>query len=136
VAIFSDHRTTEPSHSIRRLYFLPQSTTVPYPEALKICSGDPFYTIAQFLPSSPSFLLQNIPYPFLDTRVIWRFNLRQNNLTTTFLAAKALLKAFSEPNIANAGIRLEAIQIGNEADLFVNNRMRSEGYDEVAYVKQ
>jgi len=113
--------------------------TVPYPEALKISSGDLFYKTAQFLPPSPSFLLQDLQtnlYPFVDTRVIWGLNLGQNNLTTSFLAAKALLKAFSEPSIMNAGIRLEAIQIGNEADLFVNNGVRSKGYDEVAYVKE
>jgi hypothetical protein len=30
----------------------------------------------------------------------------------------ALLRAFSSPNVTDAGIILEAIEIGNEADLY------------------
>jgi hypothetical protein len=40
------------------------------------------------------------------------------------------------PNITDAGIVLEAIQIGNEADLYGNNGMRAKNYDVVAYVKE
>jgi len=40
------------------------------------------------------------------------------------------------PNITDAGIVLEAIEIGNEADLYANNAMRARGYDEVTYVKE
>ena len=68
-----------------------------------------------------------------DTRVTWGLNLGQRNLTATFLEARALLKAFSLPNIT---VVLEAIEIGNEADLYANNGMRTQGYDEVAYVKE
>jgi len=40
------------------------------------------------------------------------------------------------PNLTDAGIVLEAIEIGNEADLYGNNGMRAQGYDEVTYLKE
>lgn len=72
----------------------------------------------------------------LDTRVIWGLNLGQYNLTAAFLEAKALVKAFESPSIKYAGIVLEAIEIGNEADLYSNNGARPRTFTSTQYVTE
>lgn len=113
------------------------SAKIPYPEAANIVVGDAFFSTAQYLPSSQYSVDCTVMMMLIcsDTRVVWGLNLGQKNLTATFLEVRALFRAFSLPNITNAGIALEAVEIGNEADLYVNNGIRAKGY-EAAYVKE
>lgn len=71
-----------------------------------------------------------------DTHVIWGLNLGQNNLSTAFLEAVALVNAFKSSSIKDAGIVLEAIEIGNEADLYSHNGARSKDFTSTEYVKE
>ena len=57
-------------------------------------------------------------------------------MSTAFLEAKALVKAFESPSIKKAGIVLEAIEIGNEADLYSHNGARSKDFTSTQYVKE
>jgi hypothetical protein len=68
--------------------------------------------------------------------VIWGLNLGQNNLTAAFLEAKSLVEAFASPAVKNAGITLDAIEIGNEADLYMNNGAKPKTYTSTQYVKE
>ncbi|KAF5382078.1 hypothetical protein D9615_004232 [Tricholomella constricta] len=98
-----------------QLVFPAITTIVPYPEAINITVGDAFYQATQFLPP--------------NTRVIWGLNLGQNNLTTAFLEAKSIVRAFSSSAVKDMGIVLDAIEIGNEADLYRNNGARPRTYN-------
>ena len=71
-----------------------------------------------------------------DTHVIWGLNLGQNNLTATFLEAKSLVEAFASPAVKNAGITLDAIEIGNEANRYGINGARPTTYTPAQYVKE
>jgi hypothetical protein len=68
--------------------------------------------------------------------VIWGLNLGKNNLTAAFLEAKSLLKAFASPAVTHAGISLDAIEIGNEPDLYPNNGARPKNYTSTQYVNE
>jgi hypothetical protein len=63
-------------------------------------------------------------------------NLGQNNLTAAFLEAKSLAKAFSSFSVKAAGITLDAIEIGNEVDLYQFNGLRPSTYTSTQYVKE
>lgn len=63
-------------------------------------------------------------------------NLKQNNLLVTLLEAIAIIKAFSSPSIKNAGIVLEAIEVGNEPDLYPYNGGRHSPYTTRQYVSE
>ena len=122
----------------------PDATTIkPYPEATNITVGDEYYGAAKFLPQSMKFFLLFRLLPFLtsylidtDTHVTWGLNLGGNNLSAAFLEAKALVNAFKSPSIKNAGIVLEAIEIGNEADLYPNNGARPKNFTSTEYVAE
>jgi hypothetical protein len=64
-----------------------------------------------------------------DTSVIWGVNLKQANITTALLEAVAIVNAFSSSSFKEAGIQLEAIEVGNEADLYPRIDARSSTYD-------
>ncbi|CAA7267056.1 unnamed protein product [Cyclocybe aegerita] len=117
-----DHTNFNPNVEFAQLIFPAPSATVPYPEAINITVGDGYYATAKFLPP--------------NTHVIWGLNLGQNNITSAFLNAKSLVKAFASPAIKDAGIKLDAIQIGNEADLYMNNGARPRTYNVTQYVKE
>ena len=55
-------------------------------------------------------------------------------MSAAFLEAKALVKAFKSSSIKDAGIVLEAIEIGNEADLYPHNGARPKDYTSTKYV--
>ena len=122
----------------------PIATTVsPYPEATNITIGDAYYDAAKFLPQSMnSFPLFRFFFYWLhisidtDTHVTWGLNLGRNNLSAAFLEAKALVNAFKSSSIKTAGIVLEAIEIGNEADLYSNNGARPKGFTSKEYVAE
>ncbi|PPQ90810.1 hypothetical protein CVT25_012130 [Psilocybe cyanescens] len=117
-----DHTNFGQNVQFSQATFPAVSATVPYPEATSIIVGDGYYETAQFLPP--------------NTHVIWGLNLGQNNLTTAFLEAKSLVKAFASSPIKDSGITLDAIEIGNEADLYSNNGLRASTYTSTQYVKE
>ncbi|KAI0293794.1 glycoside hydrolase family 79 protein [Russula brevipes] len=98
------------------------SSTVPYPEATVNVVGANFYALASSLPSGSS--------------VVWGVNFGQNNLTAAFLEATAIANAFASTSFQNSKITLEAIEIGNEADLYTSNGLRDGSFNVQKYVTQ
>ncbi|KAJ7603136.1 glycoside hydrolase family 79 protein [Mycena polygramma] len=98
------------------------TTVVPYPEALNITAGDSFYYVASNLPRG--------------THVTWGVNFGQLNLTAAVLEAKAIMNVFSSPAFKAAGVTLDYLEIGNEADLYANNGLRSKSYSSSQYVQE
>ncbi|KIM40526.1 glycoside hydrolase family 79 protein [Hebeloma cylindrosporum] len=117
-----DHTNFGKDVQFSQAIFPPATAIVPYPEATNITVGDAYYGAAQYLPP--------------NTHVIWGLNLGQNNLTAAFLEAKSLVEAFASPAVKNVGITLDAIEIGNEADLYMNNGARPKTYTSTQYVKE
>lgn len=65
------------------------------------------------------------------TNVIWGVNLRDFNLTAASLEAHAIATAFASQSMKDAGVTLQAIEIGNEADLY-----GFAGFDVESYVTE
>ena len=57
-------------------------------------------------------------------------------MSAAFLEAQALAKAFASTAIKNNGIVLEAIEIGNEADLYLKTGARPRTYTSTEYVTE
>ncbi|KAJ7178640.1 glycoside hydrolase family 79 protein [Mycena crocata] len=95
---------------------------VPYPEALNITVGNNYYHFARHLPP--------------QTHVTWGVNFGQLNLTAAVLEAKAIMDAFYSPPIEAAGVVLDYLEIGNEADLYKNNGLRASSYSSPTYVQE
>ncbi|KZV62775.1 glycoside hydrolase family 79 protein [Peniophora sp. CONT] len=98
------------------------TATVPYPEATNITAGQGFYNLAAHLPSG--------------TPVIWGVNFGGNNITAAYLQTVAICKAFTSSAMKNAHVTLQAIEIGNEADLYHNNGLRNSSYSITNYVPE
>ncbi|KAF5364746.1 hypothetical protein D9758_009300 [Tetrapyrgos nigripes] len=94
----------------------------PYHEAANVTVGDAFYEAARFLPNG--------------THVIWGVNFRRSNLTAAFLEAQAIGKAFRTEAMKDAGVILDYVEIGNEADLYIGNDSRDEDFDVAEYVEE
>lgn len=74
---------------------------------------------------------------YTGTHVIWGLNFGQNNLTAAFLEAQSLQAAFASSAVKNAGVTLDFVEIGNEADLFSSNGARNPATWTIAeYVKE
>jgi hypothetical protein len=71
-----------------------------------------------------------------ETQIIWGVNFGQNNLTAAFLEARAIANAFTSTAFRDAKITLEAIEIGNEADLYTSNGARNSSFNVQQYVTQ
>lgn len=71
-----------------------------------------------------------------DTQIIWGVNFGQNNLTAAYLEACAVANAFTSNTFRDANITLEAIEIGNEADLYTSNGARNSSFNVQQYVTQ
>ncbi|TFK40176.1 glycoside hydrolase family 79 protein [Crucibulum laeve] len=117
-----DHTDFDPNVRFSEAVFPAPSATVPYPEAVSLVVGDAYYQTAQFLPP--------------NTHVIWGVNLGQNNITAAILAASSIAKAFRSSAIKDAGIVLDAIEIGNEPDLYMNNGLRARNYSSSQYTNE
>ncbi|KIY53036.1 glycoside hydrolase family 79 protein [Fistulina hepatica ATCC 64428] len=117
-----DHTNYNPSVEFSEAVFPLYSNTTPYPEATSVVVGDGYYEIAKHL----------LP----GTSVIWGVNFGSDNLTAAYLEADAALRAFATPDIADQGITLDYIEIGNEADLYMDNGFRSSSYNVSDYVSQ
>ncbi|KAK2463462.1 hypothetical protein APHAL10511_004548 [Amanita phalloides] len=94
--------------------FPPHTNIVPYPESTNNSVSDSYYQTARFLPP--------------NTHVIWGVNLGQRNISAAILEARAIAKAFSTNAFTDAGLVLDAIEIGNEADLYRFNGDRPSNY--------
>ena len=67
----------------------------------------------------------------------WGVNFGQNNLTAAVLEAQSILSAFDSPVVARAGIVLDLLEIGNEADLYPNHGARDrELWNVTEYIKE
>ncbi|KAJ6494713.1 glycoside hydrolase family 79 protein [Mycena vitilis] len=117
-----DHTNFSPNIQFVQQAFPPPTMTVPYPEATNIVAGPDFYQAAKFLPTG--------------TGVTWGVNFGGKNLTATFLETQAIINAFSSPAVKNAGITLEFLELGNEADLYKNNGLRNSSYSVSQYTTE
>ena len=73
--------------------------------------------------------------PYTGTQVIWGVNLGMDNLSAAYLEATALAQAFALPEMQQAGVTLEAIEIGNEPDLYLHHGLRRY-WNPAEYVKE
>ncbi|KAK7050346.1 glycoside hydrolase family 79 protein [Favolaschia claudopus] len=117
-----DHTNFNPNVQFVQQLFPPPTTTFPYPEATSIVAGPGFYQGAQFLPAG--------------TGVTWGVNLGGNNLTAVFLETKAIIDAFASPALANAGITLDFLELGNEPDLYKLKGLRPSSYSVSQYTSE
>ncbi|TDL25597.1 glycoside hydrolase family 79 protein, partial [Rickenella mellea] len=108
-----DHTNFNPNVQFSQAIFPAFTAQTPYPEASSIVVGNQYYQIASHLPPG--------------THVTWGVNFGQNNLTAAFLEAQSIKNAFASSAVKNAGITLDFIEIGNEADLYAhaNNGARN-----------
>jgi len=79
---------------------------------------------------------RNLNITISETQIIWGVNFGQNNLTAAFLEASAIANAFTSAAFRDAKITLEAIEIGNEADLYTSNGARNSSFNVRQYVTQ
>ncbi|KAF8274835.1 hypothetical protein EI94DRAFT_1713164 [Lactarius quietus] len=93
---------------------------VPYPEASADVVGDNFYRLASSLPSG--------------TAVTWGVNFGQLNLTAASLEATAIACAFASQSFKDSDVILEAIEIGNEADLYISHGDRNSSFNVQQYI--
>jgi len=101
--------------------FGPPTAATPYPEASSVVVGQAFYQAAQNLPSG--------------THVTWGVNFKSLNLTAAVLEAGAIASAFASfPS--SSGLTLDAVEIGNEADLYSGGGFRPSGFSIAQYVPQ
>ena len=69
--------------------------------------------------------------------MIWGVNFGLNNITNAVSEAIAIRKAFLPGGPAfDAGITLDAIEMGNEADLYATNGLRAAGWNISTYTQQ
>ncbi|GAW04025.1 glycoside hydrolase family 79 protein [Lentinula edodes] len=95
--------------------------TTPYPEADSDVVGKAFYRAARHLPPG--------------THVTWGVNLRELNATGAYLEAKAIADAFNSFP-ASSGLVLDALEIGNEANDYVEDYFGSDNYSVAQYVSE
>lgn len=103
--------------------FPPSSTATPYPEAYSLLVSPSYYALSQNLPAG--------------THMIWGINFGSDNIDNAVNMASAIKDVFEEgsPTSMN-GVVLDAIEIGNEADLYARHGNRSSGYDIEEYMTE
>ncbi|PCH34775.1 glycoside hydrolase family 79 protein [Wolfiporia cocos MD-104 SS10] len=107
----SEDRTVwSPTISVNEDVFPPSTSSTPYPVASNITVGDEYYSLVKWLPTG--------------TQMVWGVNLGLNNATNAINMAKAIFRAFDLPATRSAGVTLERIEVGNEADLYGSNGLR------------
>ncbi|KAF9000674.1 glycoside hydrolase family 79 protein [Cyathus striatus] len=117
-----DHTDFAENVEFSQAIFPAPSSTVPYPEATNITVGNGYYETAKFLPPG--------------THVVWGVNLGQNNVTAAVLEATSIKRAFDSDSFVQSGIVLDAIEIGNEPDLYMNNGLRPRSYTSSQYTDE
>lgn len=70
------------------------------------------------------------------TRVIVGLNFGGNNVSMALRQTQSILKAFDSPAVRNSNIVLEAIEFGNEPDLYPNNGLRAKTYNSAQYTRE
>ncbi|KAI0249844.1 hypothetical protein BJV78DRAFT_1223807 [Lactifluus subvellereus] len=119
----SEDRTTfDPAVQAAQNNFPAFSANVPYPEATDNVVGNNFYQLASLLPPG--------------TPVIWGVNFAKNDVPTAVQEATAIANAFMSPAFKKSSIMLEAVEMGNEADLYANNGLRDNTWNIQTYVTQ
>ena len=69
--------------------------------------------------------------------MIWGVNLGADSVSNAVAEAQAIRATFeSGGEASNAGVILDAIEIGNEADLYENNGLRGSGWNVDEYISQ
>ncbi|KAJ7710331.1 glycoside hydrolase family 79 protein [Mycena rosella] len=119
-----DHTNFNPNVAGVQDQFPPPTTTVPYPEASSIVAGPGFYQAAKNLPPGKSVQLGA------------RVNFGGANLTAVFLETQAIITAFASSAFTQAGITLDNLELGNEADLYSGNGLRASTYTVQQYTPQ
>ncbi|KAK0205928.1 glycoside hydrolase family 79 protein [Desarmillaria ectypa] len=117
-----DHTNFNPDIEFSEAIFPDFSTVVPYPETTSLTVGDGYYQTARFLPSG--------------THVTWGVNFGQKNITAAFLTARSIASAFSSPAMKDAEVTLDFVEIGNEADWYINNGARPSNWTSVDYTQE
>jgi len=62
--------------------------------------------------------------------------LRDNNLTAAFLETKSIIKGFKSAAVVTAGITLDFLEIGNEADIYPDRGTKQQPWGPTEYVKE
>ncbi|GBE78909.1 predicted protein [Sparassis crispa] len=106
-----DHTVWSPTMTVNQDLFPPSNAITPYPEATYITVGNEYYTLSRWLPAG--------------THMVWGVNLGFNNITNAVNMARAIVSAFRLPSVISSGVVLERIEVGNEADLYGDNGLRS-----------
>ncbi|KAJ7746112.1 glycoside hydrolase family 79 protein [Mycena maculata] len=117
-----DHTNFNPNVEGVQDQFPPPTTTVPYPEASSIVAGPGFYQAAKNLPPG--------------TGVTWGVNFGGANLTAVFLETQTIVTTFASSAFTQAGITLDNLELGNEADLYSGNGLRASTYTVQQYTPQ
>lgn len=73
---------------------------------------------------------------FAGTTVTWGVYFGQLNLTAACFEATAIACAFASQSFQDLNVTLEAIEIGNEADLYTTNGDRNSSFNVQQYVSQ
>lgn len=99
------------------------SAATPYPEANAIRVNSQYYALSRYLPAG--------------THVVWGVNFGSGTVNNAVAQTKSILATFGTSGAAHkAGVILESIEIGNEADLYVQHNIRSSGYSIGDYVSE
>ncbi|KAI0337156.1 glycoside hydrolase family 79 protein [Trametopsis cervina] len=115
-----DHTVWSPTETVNTDVFPPPNSITPYPEATQITVGDGYYSLSRFLPRG--------------THMTWGINFGADNATNALNMAVSILKAFGSVAVQRAGVVLDLLEIGNEADLYKNNGLRPSNYSVNEYV--
>ncbi|KAH9936819.1 glycoside hydrolase family 79 protein [Epithele typhae] len=115
-----DHTTWSPTVTIEQDAFPPPNSITPFPEASTITVGDAYYQLSRFLP--------------FGTHMVWGVNFGLDNATNAGNMARSIVQAFKSAAVLAAGVVLDRIEIGNEADLYSNNGLRAKNYSVNDYV--
>ncbi|VDC07219.1 unnamed protein product [Peniophora sp. CBMAI 1063] len=115
----ADH-TKFVSGNVAQAVFPNRTASVPYPEATNVTIGQGYYALAS------------------NTRVIWDVNFGSANMTETYLETMAICQAFKSPAMQNAGVTLQALEVGNEPDEYPRpkHNLRDPNWDVGDYVKE
>ena len=62
--------------------------------------------------------------------------MRDDNLTAVYLETNSIIKAFSSSAVTDAGITLDYLEIGNEADLYAKHGGRQNPWGATQYVAE
>ena len=79
--------------------------------------------LSSFFSLSPSYISR-----LIDSSVTWGVDFKHKHLTAAVLEAVAIVNAFSSSSFKDAGVVLEAIETGNEPDLYASNGGRPSPY--------